>query len=109
MAQQGKTVSTTGRVYVPVVLTTMTMGAGVGILVTVPAGVTASYTVEVSGDDPAKPPVNWNPHDTLGTPQTASANGNVQYPITYIALNVASIAGGSITMSVVQADPVWRP
>ena len=58
----------------------MSRGAGVGILVNVPSGVTASYTVLVSGDPQGAAPKYWNPHDTLGTTQTASANGNVQYP-----------------------------
>ena len=80
----------------------MFYGAGVGILVTVPSTVTVNYTVLVSGDPQTVSPVNYNPHDTLGTTQTASANGNVVYPGCWVALKITSISGGSIVMSVVQ-------
>jgi hypothetical protein len=87
----------------------MSKGAGAGILVTVPAGVTVSYTVLVSGDPAGATITNWNPHDTLGTAQTASANGNIQYPVTWVGLDVASISGGNIVMSLVQADMGLAP
>jgi len=87
----------------------MSRGAGVGILVTVPSGVTTSYTVQVSGDPSGAPITNWNPHDTLGTAQTTSANGNIEYPCTWIGLNIASISGGSIVMNIVQTDQGLAP
>ena len=103
MATQQIKASAAGVYPIPIALTTFGP-AGVGVLVTVPNGVTASYTVQVSGDPPGVAPVNLNPHDTLGTSQTASANGNLQYPCTFVVLNLLSVTGGSVTMSVVQAD-----
>lgn len=75
---------------------------GVGIVVTIPQGSTAAYDVEVTGDDPSVGLVNWNKHDTLKT-KTASANGNLAYPVTALRLN-ASAVSGSLVISVVQPE-----
>jgi hypothetical protein len=40
----------------------------------------------------------------LGTTQTASANGNIAYPCTFVQLVVSSLSGGSVTMNVIQPD-----
>jgi hypothetical protein len=91
---------------------------GVGLLVTVPSGVTALVNVEVTGDPvdrtggsslvgagpyPDTGPRNWNLHDVLNQ-LTASKNSSLAYPITAIRLNPANVSGGTVTLSVVEAD-----
>jgi hypothetical protein len=82
---------------------------GVGILVNVPTGVSCTYTVQVTGDDPAKYPTItglWNNHDCLNG-LTASANGSLAYPVTKVrlqVLNTNSTATQPITLSVIQVD-----
>lgn len=78
---------------------------GVGILVTIPPGTTANYTVQVSGDNNLVPATgtfaNWNNHDVLVN-QTASANSNLEFPCTGIRLFLNSINGpGPVFMAVV--------
>ena len=76
--------------------------AGVGILVTIPNGVIATYTVQISGDSPHVNPTNWNNHDVL-TNQSSSANSNLAYPATWLRLNVTAYSGADkIVMNVVQ-------
>src|SRR6185437_10484575 len=77
-------------------------GDGVGLLVTVPAGVTTTYNIEVTGDDPAAGITNWNLHDIMQA-LSASANGNIVIPVTAVRINALSCSGGTITFSVVQA------
>lgn len=74
---------------------------GVGILVNVPANTTVNYDVLVTGDDPTVGFSHWNVHDTLQS-KTASANGNLAFPVTGLALRINSGAG-PITMSVITA------
>ena len=82
-------------------LSSMLWNGGIGIIVTV-NGSNANYTVQISGDSQAlAAPVNLNPHDTLGTSQTASSNGNIEYAVTWIVLSVTSITG-NIVMSIIQ-------
>jgi hypothetical protein len=71
--------------------------AGVGLLVTFSSGASATASVEVSGDG-----THWNPHDTLHA-ITASANGNLQYPVLWVRLNVTGLVSGTVTLSVIQA------
>jgi hypothetical protein len=48
---------------------------------------------------------HWNNHDTLGS-QTGSANGNIQFPVTAVTLNLNSISiGGSVTLTAVECEP----
>lgn len=104
---QQVTASAAGNFPIQVNLAAMRNGSGIGILVTVPAGVTVSYTVNVSGDSQTlKLPINLNPHDTLGSAQSASVNGNIAYPVSWVVLSVASITGGSIILSVIQPPVV---
>lgn len=72
-----------------------------GVICTVSAGASLTYTIEVTGDQVPSATGNWNSHDTL-TAQTASANGNVAFPITGIRVNVTSYVSGSVNMGVVQ-------
>jgi hypothetical protein len=73
---------------------------GVGIICTVNSG-TLTYSIQVSGDGGT--PSHWNNHDTLAS-LTASANGNLAYPVTAMRINVSAFTSGSVTCSVVQAD-----
>lgn len=86
---------------------------GVGLLVTLQPNSTATYTVQVTGDDvsqffnPAVPiglanSLNWNSHDTL-VGKIASANGNLAYPCTAVRLLVSALVG-TIAFAVVQAE-----
>jgi hypothetical protein len=74
---------------------------GLGILVTLSSGASLTYTVEMTGDVIPTASGNWNAHDTL-VAQTASANGNVAFPITGVRLNVTNYTNGSANMAVVQ-------
>ena len=81
--------------------------AGVGLLVTIPAGTTASYNVEVCGDDPAIGFVNWNLHDTLQN-QNTSANSNIRYPVSGVRLNILSISSNAATIAPVVLNVVYN-
>jgi hypothetical protein len=85
---------------------------GVGILVTVPAGVSCTYNVQVSGDDPVKYSYTgnsaggfWNLHDVLQG-LTVSANNSLAYPVTKVRLQVLNTNSSvlPITLSVIQAE-----
>lgn len=72
-----------------------------GLYVTLSPGASLNYTVQVSGDDPSKPIVNWNNHDTLVN-LTASANGNIAYPVGAVRLVVNSYTSGSVNLGIAQ-------
>lgn len=80
---------------------------GVGLLVNVPTTASVTYNVQVTGDDPAKYPTItgvWNLHDCLQG-MTASANGNLAYPVTKVRLQILNYGGtGNVTLSVIQVD-----
>ena len=75
---------------------------GVGILVSVPDGSSATYDVEVTGDDLKSDPSRWNKHDILKS-LDESANSNLAYPVTAVRLKATSVSG-TITMAVIQTD-----
>lgn len=77
------------------------------IAVVVPAGTTANYSVEYTFDelfdnDPSA--CDWlvDPQFPLGT--TASAVGNYIVPVGGVRVNVASISGGPIRVTILQGD-----
>lgn len=86
---------------------------GVGLVLTFGTGATGTANVEVTGDPltqgdgsqvvSSSGPTNWNLHDVLQT-KTASANSSLAYPCSAVRLNVVNVAGGTITLSVVQAE-----
>lgn len=89
----------------PIVLDRGLFQFGVGLLVTIPATVTAVlYSVQVCGDNPNVGNgglTNWNDHDIMKQ-LTASANGNLAFPVTGLRLNVISYVGsGTITFNIV--------
>ena len=77
---------------------------GVGLIANLSAGGTATYTIEVCGQDPKLPGFGTivNGMDNM-VGLTASKNGSLAYPCTAVRINVASIAAGStVSLSVVQ-------
>lgn len=72
-----------------------------GIVCTVSPGASLTYNVEVTCDQTPSAGGNWNSHDTLNG-LTASANGNVAFPITGIRLNVTAYTSGSVNLGVAQ-------
>lgn len=81
----------------------MTYGEGTSLLLNFSAGASATVSVQVTGDVPVNTTGGgiWNNHDTLVN-ETASANGNIQYPVTAVRLNVTAYTSGTITLTVVQ-------
>ncbi len=82
---------------------------GVGLLVTIPATQTATYTVQISGDPNGSTPTNWNNHDVLVS-QTASNSSNLATPVSFVRLNVTAASGPlPVVMNVVQVEREnWR-
>ncbi len=81
---------------------------GVGLLLTFSQGASLTCTVQITGDNLQRTGYtpntgNWNSHDNLVN-ITSSANGNLEYPVTGIRLNVTAWVSGSVTLSVVQAE-----
>jgi hypothetical protein len=79
---------------------------GVGLLLTITGSLTA--TVHITGDNVQKEGYtpssgNWNNHDTMIN-LTSSANGNLQFPVAALRLNVTSYMDGSAVLSVIQAE-----
>jgi hypothetical protein len=83
--------------------TRMTNGAGVGLLLNFSSGASATASVQVTGDVPVNVTSGglWNNHDTLVN-ETANANGNIQFPVTAVRLNVTAYASGTVTLTVIQ-------
>ena len=81
----------------------MANGAGVSLLLTFSSGANATASVQVTGDQQPNTAGGgiWNNHDTLIN-ETASANGNLQFPVTAVRLNVTAYVSGTITLTVVQ-------
>jgi hypothetical protein len=71
-----------------------------GIVCTLSGGASLTYSIQVTADPPNNI-TNWNNHDTL-TGLTASANGNIAFPVTAIRLNVSSYSSGSVNCGVAQ-------
>jgi len=109
MASKQVTVTTTGASS-PIKVDLRKFKFGVGLVVTFGTGAAGTVNVEVSGDptDAGSGSAiavlsNWNLHDTLQA-LTASRNSSLAFPVTAIRLNPSSLSGGSVTLSVVQAE-----
>lgn len=79
----------------------------VGIGVAVSAGANLTYTVEHTFDDVFSPSFNastavWYPTTNLSA-VSASATGNLAFPVTAVRLRVSAWVGGTATMTVIQA------
>ena len=72
-----------------------------GLIATVSPGASLTYTVQITGDQIPSANGNWNNHDVLAS-QTASANGNVGYPLTGVRLVVSNYVSGKVTLGVAQ-------
>jgi hypothetical protein len=70
-----------------------------GIVVTVSPGASLTYQIEISAEPQPSAAGNWNAHDTLQG-LSASANGNVSFPITALRINVLTYSSGSVSMAV---------
>jgi hypothetical protein len=81
----------------------MANGAGVSLLMTFSSGANLTASVQITGD--AQPNIagagNWNNHDSLVN-ETTSSNGNLQFPVTAVRLNVTSWVAGTVTLTVIQ-------
>ncbi len=60
-----------------------------------------NYSVEVTGDQLPSVTGNWNRHDTMVALST-SANGNIQFPVTGVRVNISAYGSGSVNLAVVQ-------
>jgi hypothetical protein len=100
-----KTVTVTGPTApIPLDLDATPFNIGIGVVI--PAGSSATYTVEHTFDDvfannfnPAT--ATWLPHATLSG-KSATSDGNYAYPITAVRLNVAAVTG-QVVFNVLQA------
>lgn len=72
-----------------------------GLICTLSAGASLTYSVQVTADPPGSPIVNWNPHDVL-TALTASANSNILYPVTAVRLVCSVWASGTVNLGMAQ-------
>lgn len=72
-----------------------------GLICTVSAGASLTYSVEVTADQVPSASGNWNVHEIL-TGMTTSANGNITFPITGIRLNVTTYVSGSVNLGIAQ-------
>ena len=84
----------------------------VGIGVVLSSGASLTYTVQHTFDDVqsesfSAATATWYSHASLAA-KTASSDGNYAYPITALRLNVTAWAGGTATMTVVQAGMPGR-
>jgi hypothetical protein len=70
-----------------------------GLICTVSAGASLTYSVQVTADQKPTAGGNWNNHDILVS-QTGSANSNIAYPVTGIRLNVTSYSSGSVNLGI---------
>jgi hypothetical protein len=100
-----KTVTTTGPIAaIPLDFEATPYDIGIGVVI--PAGSSATYTVEHTFDDVFANNFNpttatWLPHATLSG-RTTTADGNYAYPITAVRLNVAAVTG-QVVFNVLQA------
>lgn len=106
----------------PIALDLTTLRCGVALLVAFSAGASLTVDVQVTGDDVGANVGNnysvssgyvsasghWNAHDTLQG-LTASANGNIVYPVTAVRLHPTSYSSGSATLSVIESDKCGTP
>jgi hypothetical protein len=70
----------------------------VGLLLTFSSGATARATVEISGDSE-----HWNPHDDL-VGKRASANGKIEFPVSWARLRLWEWVSGTVTLTVIQVS-----
>lgn len=84
----------------------------VSVLVTFSQNANLTCTVQVSNDGFNQrdsrgqliPMVNWNNHDNLVN-LTASANGNIYFPVVAVRLQVTNWVAGTCTVAIAQVGP----
>ena len=72
-----------------------------GLICTLSATASLTYSVQVTGDNPEGTIVNWNNHDVIVN-ATTSLNSNIAYPVSGIRLQVTSFTSGTVNLAVVQ-------
>lgn len=102
--------TTTAGATAPIKIDLRRFKFGVGLLVNFGVGAVGTVNVEVCGDPTDAGSgstvivlTNWNLHDTMNG-LTASKNSSLAYPVTAIRLNPVSLSGGTVTLSVIQAE-----
>ena len=70
-----------------------------GLICTVSAGASLTYSVQVTADQFPSSDGNWNNHDVLVN-QVSSANSNIATPVTGVRLNVTTYASGSVNLGI---------
>ena len=84
----------------PIVLSINRSSPLVSLLVNVSSGATLSGgAVEIAGSVSGP----WNNHDTLVN-LTASANGNLSYPMPFVRICANSLSGGTVTLTAIQQN-----
>ena len=86
-------------------------GFQLSLLVKLSGGASLTYTVELTGDDPADftgiPDYNtnasWRPVTGLDA-LTADDEGNIAFPVQAVRLNVTAYTSGDATLTVIQAN-----
>jgi hypothetical protein len=97
---------TAAGVSAPVPLDQYQTPFNVGLGAAIPAGSSATYTVEHTFDDVFSPTFNpatavWFPHATMVSKSTSS-DGNYAYPVSATRINAAAVTG-SLIFNVLQA------
>lgn len=72
-----------------------------GLICTVSAGASLTYSIQVTGDPVPTANGNWVDHDVI-TGLTASKVSNIAWPVSGLRLNVTAYSSGSVTLGVVQ-------
>lgn len=71
-----------------------------GLMCTLTAGASLTYSVQITGDNPQNI-IYWNNHDILAN-LTTSKSSNILYPVSGIRLVVTVWAAGSVNLGIVQ-------
>lgn len=96
------TISTTGvSASSPMIINTNVNPVNLGFVAVV-SGTVSSYTIQYSMDDPNSTTglTNWFATSISGA--SATANGNITYPITALRINIAT-GTGSVALTVTQS------
>lgn len=80
----------------------MTNGASpsyqLGLICTVPNGTTLTYSVQVTADQSPSSTGNWNNSSVVSV--TTSTNGLINYPVTGVRVNVATLSAGTLNVGI---------
>jgi hypothetical protein len=74
------------------------------VAVVIPAGSTATYSIEWTADSLDTTPIRWFPDATLPAGQTSSGTTSFSSPIQFLRVNIAALSG-ILEMKVIQGLP----